>query len=108
MSPADSASTRPLLDKLGVKPGAKVAVVGLDDASFLKLLRSRTQDIVRSKPRTPCAIVFLAAHETRDLERLKEVRSWIEPYGAFAVVRPTGRRRAFQGPVLIDARLAGP
>jgi len=106
MSPADSASTRPLLDKLGLKPGAKVAVVGLDDASFLKLLRSRTQDIVRSKPRTPCDIVFLAANETRDLERLKEVKSWIEPNGAIWVVRPKGGRSALRDTDLIDAGLA--
>src|SRR5438477_5458999 len=106
MSPADSASTRPLLDKLGLKPGAKVAVVGLEDASFLKLLRSRTQDIVRSKPRTPCDIVFLAANETRDLERLKEVKSWIVPNGAIWAVRPKGGRSALRDTDLIDAGLA--
>src|SRR5438270_13250034 len=96
MSPADSASTRPLLDKLGVRPSAKVAVVGLDDASFLKLLRSRTQDIVRSKPRTPCDIVFLAANETRDLERLMEEKYWIEPNGSIWVVRPSVGRTALR------------
>jgi hypothetical protein len=106
MSPADIVSTRPLLDKLGVKPGSKVAVVGLGDASFLKLLRSRTQDIVRGKPRTPCDIVFLAANETRDLERLKEVKSWIEPNGAIWVVRPKGGRGGVRETDLFDAGLA--
>ena len=51
MSP-DVASARPLLDKLGVKPGAKVAVVDLDDPGFMKLLLERTSDIVQGKPRT--------------------------------------------------------
>ena len=58
MSP-EVASTRPLLDKLGVKPGAKVAIVDLDDPAFLKLLRERTTAIVRGKPRTLCDIVFM-------------------------------------------------
>src|SRR5438067_2198432 len=43
MSP-EFVSTRPLLDKLGVKPGARVAVVDVDDPSFIKLLRTRTKD----------------------------------------------------------------
>src|SRR5205807_3856684 len=43
-------STRPLLDKLGVKPGAKVALVNLRDPGFTKLLRTRTTDITTGRP----------------------------------------------------------
>ena len=100
------ASTRPLLDKLGVKPGARVAVVDLDDASFLKLLRSRTSDIVRGKPRTPCDIVFIGASEMRDLEKLQEAKTWIEPNGAIWVVRLKGGRGALRDTDLIGAGLA--
>ncbi|TME15071.1 MAG: DUF3052 family protein [Chloroflexi bacterium] len=104
MSP-DVASTRPLLDKLGVKPGAKVAVVDLDDPQFLKLLRSRTSDIVRGKPRSRCDIVFLGANEIQDLEKLKEIKTWIEPNGAVWVVRPKGGRGPLRDTDLIDAGL---
>jgi hypothetical protein len=95
-----------LLDKLGVKPGAKVAVVDLDDPSFMKLLRERTSDIVKGKPRTPADIVFIAANELPDLQRLKEVKSWIEPNGAIWVVRPKGGRSALRDTDLIGAGLA--
>jgi hypothetical protein len=95
-----------LLDKLGVKPGARVAVVDLDDASFLKLLRSRTSDIVRGKPRTPCDIVFIGASEMRDLEKLQEAKTWIEPNGAIWVVRLKGGRGALRDTDLIGAGLA--
>ncbi|TMF49014.1 MAG: DUF3052 family protein [Chloroflexi bacterium] len=105
MSP-DVASTRPLLDKLGVKPGAKVAVVGVFDDSFMKLLRSRTSDIVRGKPRMPCDIVFIGAKEMRDLDKLKEVKTWIEPNGAIWVVRPKGGRGPLRDTDLIHAGLA--
>ena len=105
MSP-DLQSTRPLLDKLGVKPGAKVAVVDLDDPSFIKLLRERTSDIVKGKPRAPADIVFIAANELPDLQRLKEVKSWIEPNGAIWVVRPKGGRSALRDTDLIAAGLA--
>jgi len=89
-----------------VKPGAKVAVVGVDDDSFMKLLRSRTSDIVRGKPRTPCDIVFIGAKEARDLEKLKEAKTWIEPNGAIWVVRLKGGRGPLRDTDLIDAGLA--
>jgi hypothetical protein len=95
-----------LLDKLGVKPGAKVAVVDLDDPSFMKLLRERTSDIVKGKPRTPADLVFIAANELPDLQRLKEVKSWIEPNGAIWVVRPKGGRSALRDTDVIGAGLA--
>ena len=105
MSP-DFVSTRPLLDKLGVKPGAKVALLDLDDPSFLKLLRQRTSDIVVGKPRTACDIVFMGAREPRDLKRLRQVKAWIEPNGAIWVIRQKGPLSALRDTDLIDAGLA--
>lgn len=84
----DTPSTRPLLDKLGVKPGSRIALVGLDDHEFVDLLRERTSDIVRQRPREPCDIVFLGVEKAADLRRLNDVKTWIEPNGAIWVVRP--------------------
>jgi len=100
------ATTKPLLDKLGVKPGAKVAIVDLDDASFIKALRDRTSDIVKGKPRTPCDLVIVGVKDLRDLARLKEVKSWIEPNGAIWLVRPKGPGSPLRDTDLIDAGLA--
>ncbi|HXN90842.1 MAG TPA: hypothetical protein VN906_05090 [Candidatus Sulfotelmatobacter sp.] len=105
MSP-EAVSSRPLLDKLGVKPGLRVAVVGLDEPSFLKLLRERTSDVVTRRPRGRCDIVFLGATEKRDLVRIKEAKSWIEPNGAVWVVRQKGARAAIKDTDLIEAGLA--
>jgi hypothetical protein len=103
---ADAVSTRPLLDKLGVKPGAKVCVVDLDDARFISLLRERTSDIVLRKPRTPCDLVFLGASKPADLKRLNVIKTWIEPNGAIWVVRPKGGRSAIRDIDVIEAGLA--
>ena len=100
------ATTRPLLDKLGVKAGSRVAVVGIDDAWFVKLLRERTTDVVLRKPRRLCDIVFLGADNKRDLERLKEAKTWIEPNGAIWVIRLKGGRGELSDTDLIDAGLA--
>ena len=99
-------STRPLLDKLGVKPGSKVAIVHLPDADFVSLLRSRTADIVRGRPRQPVDLVFMGANERSDLKRLNTVKSWIEPNGGIWVVRPKGGRSALRETDLFEAGLA--
>jgi hypothetical protein len=103
---ADAVSTRPLLDKLGVKPGAKICVIDLDDAAFISLLRERTSDIVLRKPRTPCDLVFLGASKPVDLKRLNVIKTWIEPNGAIWVVRPKGGRSAIRDIDVIEAGLA--
>jgi hypothetical protein len=103
---ADTVSTRPLLDKLGVKPGSKVCVIDLDDMGFISLLRQRTSDIVTRKPRTPCDLVFLGAQEPNDLKRLSVIKTWIEPNGAIWVVRPKGGRSALRDVDVIQAGLA--
>src|SRR6266849_1005528 len=102
----DQVSTRPLLDKLGVKPGSKVAIVNLDDAGFMKLLRERTRDIVTRKPRSKVDLVFVGAQVSADLRRLVELKSWIEPNGAIWMVRPKGGRSELRDTDLIDAGLA--
>jgi hypothetical protein len=102
----DVPSTRPLLDKLGVKRGSKVAIVDLDDQDFVALLKGRTTDIVRGRPRTPVDLVFMGARDAADLRRLKDVKRWIEPNGAIWVVRPKGGRAAIKDTDVIAAGLA--
>jgi hypothetical protein len=105
MSP-DQPSTRPLLDKLGVKPGAKVALMNLNESAFVKELRGRTADITVGKPDGPCDLVFLGASSRADLARIAQVKSWIEPNGAIWVVRPKGGRADLRDTDVIDAGLA--
>jgi hypothetical protein len=105
MSP-DLSSTRPLIDKLGVKPGAKVAIVNVDDDAFIALLRTRTQDIVEGKPPAPCDLVFLGADTPQDLKRIEDLKTWIEPNGAIWVIRTKGGRAPLRDTDLIAAGLA--
>jgi hypothetical protein len=103
---ADLYSTRPLLDKLGVKPGSKIAIVNLRDAGFIKQLKERTSDVVAGKPRSKVDLVFAGADDAGDLRRLNELKTWIEPNGAIWVVRLKGGRGDLRDTDLIDAGLA--
>jgi hypothetical protein len=103
---ADQVSTRPLLDKLGVRPGSKVAIVNFDEPVFMKLLKGRTADVVTGKPHSKVDLVFMGAEKPVDLRRLAEVKGWIEPNGAIWVVRLKGGRGELRDTDLIEAGLA--
>ncbi len=102
---AEVYSTRPLIEKLGVKPGMKIALAGLDDEWFERELRTRTQDIRSGKPSSPCDLVFLRVNTPRDLARIRTVKSWIEKSGAVWVVRRKGRGAPISDTDLIQAGL---
>ncbi|PYQ18614.1 MAG: hypothetical protein DMF79_14540 [Acidobacteria bacterium] len=95
---------RGLLDKLGVKRGARVAVVGDLPGDFLKDLGGRTDDVTRGRPKKDTDLVFVAMADPKDLGRLAALRAAIKPEGGIWVVWPKGRR-AFRED---DVRAAGP
>jgi hypothetical protein len=95
-----------LLDKLGVKPGSKMAIVNLDDPGFIKEVRERTSDIVMGWPRSKVDLLFLGASTFSELRKLNEAKKWIEPNGAVWVVRPKGGRSELGDTDVIEAGLA--
>ena len=99
-------TTRPLLDKLGVKPGSKIALLDVEQPWFIEQLRERTRDIVQGKPRTPCDLVFVGASSRASaLQSLRRVKAWIEPSGAIWVIRPKGPLTPLKDTDLIQAGL---
>jgi hypothetical protein len=98
----DVPSTRPLLDKLGVKPGLKVSVLAHDRA-FRKQLQDRSVD-VSSRPRKDSDLIFFYMDDRRDLPRLTELRRSLKPAGALWVVWPKGRKEFRED----DIRAFGP
>jgi hypothetical protein len=93
-----------LLDKLGVKPGMKVSLVGIDDEAFKEQLRGRTGDVTEGRAAKGSDIVFVKMTEAKQAARLKAMREAIKPNGAVWVVWPKGQK-AFRED---DARQAGP
>ena len=81
--------TTPLLDKLGVRPGARVSVLGLRDVTFLGLLQRRAD--VSRRPRAGSDLLFLAADSLPELARLRELEPLIRRDGAIWVVSRKGK-----------------
>ena len=101
------------LDKLGVKDAMKVAVLGLDDPTFAKELKTRGATVASGRVAAGTDMVFLACRTRADLKRLPALAAAIKPEGAIWVLWPKGGkemkeqdvRDAMDGPGLVDVKV---
>ena len=101
--------TAPLLDKLGVRPGARVAIMGpIADASsdFIALLAERTADVTDGWPEPDTDLVFLAADSTADLEPLAALAERLRPNGGIWVVSRKGKAATIRDTEVIACGIA--
>lgn len=96
---------RPLLDKVGVAPGARVALLNLDEAWFADLLAERTPNITVGPPHPDTDLVFLGADTPDDLAPLADLRSRIRPNGAIWVISRKGKVATLRDVDVIGAAL---
>jgi hypothetical protein len=103
--------TTPRLDKLGIRPGARVALLGAispADPTFDAELRERTVDVTVGEPMPDTDVVLLAADSTAELapERLRSLATRIRPNGAIWVVFRKGRAATIRDVEVIACALA--
>jgi hypothetical protein len=96
---AEIANPKTLADKLGVKAGQRVRLVGGADAELVgagRLVADGEADVA-----------FLAAERPAALEQIASLRDQIARDGAIWVVRPKGRNDLTEGMVIAAGRGAG-
>ena len=98
--------TRPLLDKLGVKPGARVAILDVPDADFRALLPERTTDVTEGWPEPDTDLVFLGADSIDELLRIGPLQESLVPDGAIWVVSRKGKAATLRDYDVIEAAKA--
>ena len=94
------------LDKIGVKPGHKVVILGVDDAALGGELTERGA-IVAKRAAAGTDIVFLGAGKKLDLDRLEALKPAIHPAGAVWIVHPKGVKEITQNDVMAATKAAG-
>jgi hypothetical protein len=82
---------RGLMEKLGVKAGMRLVVLGVEDPAFLSKLEERFGAPEMSPGDGDADMVFYEADRLGDLARLTELRAAIKPAGAVWVVSPKGK-----------------
>ena len=99
---------RTRIEKLDVKPDAKVAAVGFrEDPVFLAELERRAAQVATRATGTSYDVIFLRADSPAALGRIAALRARIVPNGAVWVVTPKGRPELGHGPVVTAAKAAG-
>ena len=79
------------VEKLGVKAGMRVGLVGLDDPALIADIEARGATLERNARATGLDMVFFAANAPADLARLGVLGARIQPAGAIWLVRAKGR-----------------
>jgi hypothetical protein len=94
------------LDKIGVKPGHKVAILGVSDPALAGELTERGA-IIAKRAAAGKDIVFFGARKKLDLDRLESLKPAIHPSGAIWIVHPKGVKEITQNDVMAATKAAG-
>jgi hypothetical protein len=95
--------TTPLLDKLGIRPGMRVALVDVDDADIRAQIAARTTDLTDGWPEPDTDVVLFGADTWEGLAPLRELAALIRPNGAIWVVSRKGKTRTLRDVEVIEA-----
>src|ERR1700741_1810795 len=94
---------RPLLDKLGVKPGQKILILGVKEGGFINDIQPFNPEFAERKPAADIDLIFFNAEQKKDLARLSLRRKSITKNGVIWVISPTRRQDMPVRAVTIDA-----
>ena len=115
MSAERDYSHRTRVQKLGVKPGMRVAVIGVDDEEFKAELAAVIPALARGRA-GDLDLVFLAADSLAQLDQLAALAKRVVPAGAIWVVSRKGKAAAIRdvdviaaakGAGLVDNKVVG-
>jgi len=95
------------MEKLGVKGGASVSLLGDFDAGFLAELRASTKNINTGKVMAGPEWIFFSAASARDLTQVTKLRKAMKGAGALWIVYPKGQTEMTENDVLAAGRAAG-
>ena len=96
-----------VVQKLGVKAGQQVALVGIDDAAFGADLEQAGAVVTSGKPKKRSDAIFYAADTRADLDRMAALKTALAPDGALWIVRPKGVKTITEGDVMAAGKAAG-
>jgi len=100
-------SHRSLLDKLGIQPGQRICVLGLNNTAFRSELKAIVPDAAGDKLLKDADLIFLGASDLKGLACLKSLESLIKRNGSIWVVYPKGQKQIREADVIAAGKSAG-
>jgi len=104
------------IEKLGVKAGAKVSLLGQFGADFLREVRDRTNSVIRGETAADSKFIsfaadseciLLAADSKEDFSALSKIAKAISGAAALWIVYPKGQKHITENDVLAAGRKTG-
>jgi len=95
------------IEKLGVKPGAKVSLLGDFDAGFLAEIGKHTESVSKNKVAPDSEWIFFSADSKEDLGAMPKIFRSMKGAAALWVVYPKGRKHITENDVLAAGRKCG-
>jgi len=99
-------SPRSRVEKLGVKRGARVSVVGFADPAFVAELTAAGAD-VSPRVRTQSDQIYVAIESSKDLARFRALLPSLTPAGAIWAIRRKGLADASEAATMAAGKAAG-
>lgn len=96
-----------VIDKLGVKAGQSVALIGIEDPAFIRQVKERAGTVATGRAPKNADLVFYGAKVVAGLSRLATFEKAIARNGGVWVVWPKGRRELTEDHVRAAAKRAG-
>jgi hypothetical protein len=95
------------IEKLGVKPDAKVCLLGNFDADFLKEIGALTKSVSKDKIATGVECIFFSADSKEELSGLPKISKAMKGTAALWIIYPKGKKETTEIDVLSAGRKAG-
>ncbi len=95
-----------LMEKLGVKPGNDVSVIGIHDEAFLTALEAVSPGW-KKRVRKQADFIFLAVESPGDLPQIAQAEAALVPAGALWAVWPKGQKHITASQVMAAGKAAG-
>jgi len=95
------------IEKLGVKSGARVALVGEFAREFVDELRKQTENIATRSLKSKPEWIFLSAEAQRDLAQIAKLAESMPPTAGLWIIYPKGRAELTETDVIAAGRKAG-
>jgi len=95
------------LDKIGVKPGAKVSLFGNVDAQFLNELKSLGGSTIEGHVAADSDAVFFAVDAPKELAAVPKIAESLRSATALWIVYPKGQKTITENDVIAAGREAG-
>lgn len=95
------------IEKLGIKPGAKVSLLGDFESEFLGEVSGLTRSVIKGKVSPDSVWIFFAADSKADFSALPKIAKSMQGAAGLWIVYPKGQKHITENDVLAAGRKCG-